>query len=363
MLWRALKHIPNGFYIDVGAWSPNIDSVTRAFYTRGWIGINIEPNPECYGQLQDFRPKDCNLCLAVSDHEGTMEMNFVDSPGLSTLDDGIASQHRQRGRRVKKAQVDVSTLQAVWEQYVEDGQEVHFIKVDVEGFEQAVLRGLDWAQYRPWVVVVEATLPMSQIESHEAWEPILLEGRYQFAYADGLNRYYVALEHSELMPAFTYPPNVFDDFISALHQEAEATAARAEAVAAQAEATAAQRLTQLQDVFTSTSWRMTAPVRSVRSSVRRLAQDGLMPQAALVFRHALLYADRRPRLKGGFLWVISRLPGKWIRLIQAFRARMASPSIYRHDVDPSDPAQLSLPARKIYTDLNAAIERHKSVNC
>ena len=44
MLWRALKHISNGFYIDVGAWSPDIDSVTRIFYEHGWRGVNVEPN-------------------------------------------------------------------------------------------------------------------------------------------------------------------------------------------------------------------------------------------------------------------------------------------------------------------------------
>lgn len=34
-LWRALKLFPRGFYIDVGANHPRIDSVTLAFYERG----------------------------------------------------------------------------------------------------------------------------------------------------------------------------------------------------------------------------------------------------------------------------------------------------------------------------------------
>jgi len=46
MLWRALKHVERGFYIDVGACSPDQHSVTRAFYEKGWHGINVEPNPE-----------------------------------------------------------------------------------------------------------------------------------------------------------------------------------------------------------------------------------------------------------------------------------------------------------------------------
>lgn len=51
MLWRALKHIANGFYIDVGAAWPDKHSVTKAFYDRGWRGINIEPNPVHHASL------------------------------------------------------------------------------------------------------------------------------------------------------------------------------------------------------------------------------------------------------------------------------------------------------------------------
>lgn len=43
MLWRALGHIENGFYVDIGAQHPTIDSVSKAFYERGWSGINVEP--------------------------------------------------------------------------------------------------------------------------------------------------------------------------------------------------------------------------------------------------------------------------------------------------------------------------------
>ena len=34
MLWRALKHVKKGFYVDVGANDPKFDSVTQAFYGR-----------------------------------------------------------------------------------------------------------------------------------------------------------------------------------------------------------------------------------------------------------------------------------------------------------------------------------------
>ncbi|MEW6765798.1 MAG: FkbM family methyltransferase [Pseudomonadota bacterium] len=238
MLWRALKHIKNGFYIDIGAWSPDLDSVTRAFYERGWKGINIEPNPVFHAQLQEKRPKDINLKYATSNISGSLEMNFIENPGLSTLDEAIAKQHEKSGWGLKKREVDVTTLAEIWKQNIPHGQDIHFLKVDVEGLEEATIRGNDWNQNRPWIVLIEATLPMSQVESHQAWEPLLLESGYLFSYADGLNRFYIAEEHGDLLPAFKYPPNVFDDFVMATQAEATAYAEVIEARAQQAEANA-----------------------------------------------------------------------------------------------------------------------------
>ena len=46
MLWRVLADATPGFYIDIGAQHPLVDSVSRAFYDQGWRGIHVEPTPE-----------------------------------------------------------------------------------------------------------------------------------------------------------------------------------------------------------------------------------------------------------------------------------------------------------------------------
>jgi len=43
--------------------------------------------------------------------------------------------------------------------------EIHFLKIDVQGSESDVLRGCDFVRYRPWIVVIEATEPLSAIAS------------------------------------------------------------------------------------------------------------------------------------------------------------------------------------------------------
>lgn len=219
MLWRALGHVKNGNYIDVGALSPDFDSVTRAFYENGWSGINIEPNPKFLAQLKEKRPKDLNLGVAVSDESGNLTLHILDNPGLTTSQPDIARLHQESGMSAEVVEVKAQTLTEIWQEHVENGRDVHFLKVDVEGHEAAVIKGHDWSRFRPWVVVVEATFPNSRREVHDEWEPILLEADYLMVYRDGLNRFYVAKEHAELVEAFSMPPNVFDDFVLARFSE------------------------------------------------------------------------------------------------------------------------------------------------
>lgn len=374
MLWRALKHVSQGFYIDVGANSPDDDSVTRAFYEHGWRGINIEPNPEFTRQLQQRRPYDRNVQVAVGDREDVLVLNVLGNSGLSTLDDSIAEKHVQAGWSVERQEVPVTTLAMIWKRYVPVGQDVHFLKVDVEGFEEAVLRGNDWSMYRPWVVVVEATLPMTQVESYEASEQILLAANYRFAYADGLNRFYVAAEHAELLPAFQYPPNVFDDFVRwhQFHAESRAAAAEAELAATrkgfadvervaeirQQQLEASQK--QIEALLNSTSWTVTAPLRWAISAPRNLAPGALRSRVKIVLQHAALYVGRRPRLKRAALFALDRLPGVKSLLFRTITG-MRPHAIRRQNV-PTEIAHLTPRGRQIYAAVKAAIKNRSREN-
>jgi FkbM family methyltransferase len=215
MLWRALRHVERGFYIDVGAWSPDLDSVTRAFSERDWRGINIEPNPRYFNQLIARRPDDINLKIAIGDHIGVVSMNFIPESGLSTANEDFARHYGANGWELNQERVELSTLAVICATHVPQDSDIHFLKIDVEGLERAVLVGNNWDSFRPWVVVIEAMLPNSQTECHEEWEEVVTSAGYLFVYADGLNRYYVAQEHSELVSAFKFPPNVFDEFVTA----------------------------------------------------------------------------------------------------------------------------------------------------
>jgi FkbM family methyltransferase len=212
MLWRALKHVNSGFYIDVGACDPVADSVTKAFYDAGWSGINVEPMARAFRGVAKARPRDINLQVAIDRTEGTRTIFSVDEGnGLSTGNTEYAEAYRRSGRAVEEVRVPTRTLESVCREFAKG--EIHFLKVDVEGSESEVLEGADFSKFRPWIVLVEATEPNTTRASHEAWEPILTGAGYAFRYFDGLNRFYVAEEKlAELSAAFDAPPNWFDHY-------------------------------------------------------------------------------------------------------------------------------------------------------
>jgi FkbM family methyltransferase len=202
-----------GFYIDVGANDPVVDSVTKHFYDLGWRGINVEPSSRPFERLLQQRDRDVNLNVGLSDKEGSLSFYEFppELPGSSTFEHGQAEWHHDSGRAYEKREVPVTTLARICEEHVTGT--VDFLTIDTEGHERQVLEGGDWARWRPRVVVVEATQPNTLIPTHDQWEHVLTGAGYLFAAFDGLNRFYVRAEDEDLLPALAAPANVLDDFV------------------------------------------------------------------------------------------------------------------------------------------------------
>lgn len=389
LLWRALGHIQNGFYIDVGANDPEEHSVTKAFYDAGWRGINIEPLPSFHQAFVVQRPRDINLAIAAGAREDSITLFDVPSVnGWASPDAAVAAAHRADGFEVAELTVPMRTLASVCaEQAV---GEVHFLKIDVEGFEGEVLRGMDFAQWRPWILVIEATMPNSRVTNHETWEALVTGRGYRFAWFDGLNRYYVADEHPELLAALNIQPNVFDDFISHHLDKAWRASKAADAAAGAArEATRimaeqfadAEKRAQLElerryaleaeleetqlnaqkasawahdleqrlvATHRSTSWRVTRPLRGAGALARDLRNGALL-------RQVVVRLTRNERMRRLLIPLMLRFPSLGERVSQTVSSikQPPAPTVVTADGAelPEEVRALPESARKVLADL------------
>ena len=311
ILNRVFGNQSSGFYVDVGAAHPLFGNDTKALYDRGWRGINIEPNIKFYRELVAQRPDDRNINLAVSDVPGPLIFHeVVGTTGLSTCDPEEAERAETKGFQIVRHRIHAVELRQILE--ADTPREFDLLKVDVEGFELKALRSNDWRQFRPKIILAEATFPGSPQRRPDVVTPYLAEQGYRRIYFDGLNDYFVENGFNPPPDLFDRPPNVFDRFeLYELHQlkqehqhhksligslqdqlaersracvEAERqlrrTSLMAEAYAVDIENARSELhsmhercgafATQLDGMYRSTSWRITRPLRALARPRRTL---------------------------------------------------------------------------------------------
>lgn len=214
ILYRAFKHQKAGHYLDIGAWHPTRDSVTKLFYDLGWSGINIEPIERYYQLLVEERKRDINIKCLIGPISN-QEVEMVDLGDNSNMHSYIAMPGEkvvkglQLTPRVVKSQM--MTLDDIVMSY---GKRISFdfLKIDAEGAEAQIIMSTNWIAFRPRVMVIESVKPLTFEPCWHEWEPILFENNYDFAFFDGINRYYCSRENQHLIQALSIPANILDGF-------------------------------------------------------------------------------------------------------------------------------------------------------
>lgn len=210
-LMRALGDIEHGCYVDVGAGDPRVDSVTRAFYERGWRGVNIEPLGQWHERLATDRPGDVNLRLLASASDGQARLFELDGTGRATADPGIAQRYADQGNAVREIVVPARRLDGVCDQL--DLGEIHFLRIGAQEGQSEALDGIDLDRTRPWVVVLRSPGQEERSEQVDAWDRLLTARRYRCVWFDGLNLFYLADERQALAARLALPPNAHDRFV------------------------------------------------------------------------------------------------------------------------------------------------------
>lgn len=196
ILYHLLKKVTASTrYVDVGANDPIDISVTKFFYDRGGSGINIEPQQKYIDRLNRDRPRDINLAVGISDEAGELTLSGDD--GLATFDCDSEFFHQKSAYAVS-----VITLSDVFNKYISEDEDIHFLKLDVEGWERECLKGMDFVRFRPWILCIESQQPGTSIPCHEKWEELVLGQNYVLLGESGVNRYYAAMERLNELQEF-----------------------------------------------------------------------------------------------------------------------------------------------------------------
>ena len=162
---------PNGCYVDIGAADPVDNSNTWQFYKRGWRGLLVEPVPSFHIRILRQRWQDKLWPTAAGDYAGYAKMRICGQ--VSSLRNDWNMEERTDGL------VEVMPTREILATFPEIRDKCDLCSVDVEGFEKAVLDGIDWNLFRPRVLCVEYVVHgVSGADSSSEWEPILTRNGY-----------------------------------------------------------------------------------------------------------------------------------------------------------------------------------------
>jgi FkbM family methyltransferase len=140
-----------GFFVDVGANHPHTGSQSFHLERRGWRGVLIEPLPDLAAQLRRTRQAKVFAVACSSPEKAGRRLPYHVAGAMSALDrDRMAPGSRPQ----RVIDVEVRTLDDV---LADAGAPtpIDFLSIDVEGHEVEVLRGFDFAHWRPRLILIE----------------------------------------------------------------------------------------------------------------------------------------------------------------------------------------------------------------
>jgi FkbM family methyltransferase len=160
ILDQILGYKTNGTFVEIGANDGKTGSFTFNLAQIGWSGLNCEPIPRLFELCKKNHaqhPNVKNIQMAAGEKKDVLEI--VDGGTLSTMDTDTLQLYLQTNwaknsfNNTVRIKVNVDTLDCILKTNAID--EIDLFVLDVEGFEENVLKGFTIELHKPQIIVIE----------------------------------------------------------------------------------------------------------------------------------------------------------------------------------------------------------------
>ena len=155
---KLFKNNYKGTYIDLGCFHPTRYNNTFRMYKKGWKGINIDLNPLTIDLFNYARPKDINICTAISNKKSKKKVYFygdLDSKNSLNLNHKkwVGKHFNIDNKDFKIKNIKTNKLGNILEKY--NFHKTDFMNIDIEGHELEVLKSLNFNRFKIKVICIE----------------------------------------------------------------------------------------------------------------------------------------------------------------------------------------------------------------
>jgi FkbM family methyltransferase len=160
ILVRILGYKTDGTFVEIGANDGKTGSFSFNLAKIGWYGLNCEPIPRLYELCKKNHaqhPNVKNIQIAAGEKKDILEI--IDADTLSTMDSDTLQLYLQTNwtknsfKNTSRIKVNVDTLDSILK--TNEISEIDLFILDVEGFEENVLKGFTIDSYKPKIIVIE----------------------------------------------------------------------------------------------------------------------------------------------------------------------------------------------------------------
>lgn len=230
VLNNVLPYKTDGTFVEVGANDGKTGSFTYNLAKLGWHGLYFEPVPRIYNEcyLNHINHKNVKT-FQIGIGETSKEETIVDANTLSTIDnDTIESysnikQFAMSFKNNNTYKIKIEKLDTILEE--NSVTDIDMLVIDVEGYEENVLKGFSIHKYNPTMIIIEICDQHpdfinnnKMMDKYKKLRQYFLENNYKLLVNDIVDNVYIRNDiYSGLNPLFVNNIKKFINFPQFTH--------------------------------------------------------------------------------------------------------------------------------------------------